>query len=343
VFLLPGTWLYDGAMAGLDFFMLPLVEICGRPGTVAAVAAALAALSIVGQRLLTDNRRLAECKRRAGALRKQASRLADGSPRRGTLEQAASGVQLRLLSAALFPLLLILGPMVMVFLWFPARIDPASWNSAPGATVYVTARVEGDHAVAVKLVHAPELSLDDRSSASQTIMLIRPVLDRLLERWSARSAVPEDAPWELQAAARQTREEMLADLKGFLSGPMPARDVAWTLHTPEDKEGRFPLRVETEGWPPVGSAVVLGKRVAPEPKEDLGDGKGPVQIARPKTTGHPVEWVKVAYRQHEVRGESVFWQPVEWMVRPWLPGWLIVYLLVYLPALLVLKWLLRVP
>ena len=182
MFLLPGTWLYDGAMAVLDFFLLPLVDVSGRFGTVAAVAAGLAALSIVGQRLLTDNRRLAEGKRRAGALRKQASNLPKGSPRRKALEQAASGVQLRLFSAALFPLLLILGPMVMVFLWFPARIDPASWNAAPGAMAYVTARVQGDHSGAVRLVHAPELRLNDQTPASQKIILIRPVLDRLLGR-----------------------------------------------------------------------------------------------------------------------------------------------------------------
>jgi hypothetical protein len=319
------------------------VDVLGRPGTVAIVAAVLAALSIVGQRLLTDNRRLGEGKRRAGSLRKQASTLPEGSPRRKTLEQAASGVQLRLLNAALFPLLLILGPMVMVFLWFPARVDPASWNAAAGATVYVTARVRGDHSGAVKLVHAPELHLDDRTPASQKIILIRPVLERLLERWSGQSAVPEDAPWELRVAARQTREEMLADLKEFLSRPMPARDVSWTLQTPESEGGRFPLLVETEGSPPVKSAVVIGKRVAPEPKEDLGNGKGPAQLARPKAADHQVEWVKVTYRQREVQGESVFWQPVEWMVKPWLPGWLIVYLLVYLPAMFVLKWSLRVP
>ncbi|MHC4505417.1 MAG: hypothetical protein ACYTFI_19105, partial [Planctomycetota bacterium] len=136
--------------------------------------------------------------------------------------------------------------------------------------------------------------------------------------------MPADAPWELRAfAARRNREEMLADLKGFLDRPMPAREVPWTLKAPKGKAGRFPFRVETEGWPPVESAVALGRRVAPEPKEDLADGKGPVQIARPKATGdkpHPVEWIKVAYWQPDVQGENVFWRPVEWMVMSWLPG-----------------------
>jgi rifampicin phosphotransferase len=343
MFLLPGAWLHDAAMAVLDALMLPLVGLLGRVGTVAAAAAGLAASSVIGQRLLTDNRRLAEGKRRAAALRKKAAALPRGSLRRRALEQAAAPIQLRLLDAALFPLLLILGPMVMLFLWFPARIDPASWNAAPGATVHVTARVQGDHAGAVTLAHDPGLRLDERTPASRKIILIRPVLDRLLARWTAQSAVPADAPWELRAAARQTRDAMLADLTEYLGHPMPARDVAWTLLTSEGRAGRFPLRVGVEGWSPVESAVVLGSKVAPEPKEDLGDGKGPAQVARPNEENHPIAWIKVAYRQRLVKGEDAFWKPVEWFVRPWLPGWLIVYLLVYLPTLFVLKWLLRVP
>jgi pyruvate,water dikinase len=343
MFLLPGTWLYDGTMAVLDVFLLPVVDVLGRVGTVAVVAAGLAAFSIVGQRLLTDNRRLAEGKRRAGALRKMAVRLPRESPRRKALEQAAAPVQLRLLNAALFPLLLIFGPMVMVFLWFPARIDPASWNAEPGSTVYVTARVDGDHAGAVTLRQSSGLKLAERTPVSQEIILIRPVLDRLLARWSSESAVPEDAPWELQAAARRTREEMLADLKAFLTRPMPGRDLSWTLETPEGEGGRFPLQIETEGWSSIDTAVVLGKGVAPEAKEDMADGKGPVQIARPDVEDHPLKWVKVAYKQHAVRGSNTFWQPVEWLVKPWLPGWLIVYVLVYLPAMFVLKWSLRIP
>ena len=343
LFLLPGTWLHDHSLAVLDILLLPMVNLLGRPGTVAAVAAALAVFSIVGQRLLTDNRRLAEAKQRAAALRKQASKLPPGSPRRKALEQAAAPVHLRLLNAALFPLVLILGPMVMIFLWFPARIDPASWNAAPGATVFVTARVKGDHAGDVRLGHACGLRLDERTPASQKITLIRPVLERLLSQWSAESAVPADAPWELQAAARRTRQELLADLNGFLSRPMPPRDVSWTLQPPEGQDGKFPFCVATDGWPPVDSAVVFGTRVPPEPKEDLCDGKGPVQITRPRAAGHPVEWVKVAYRQQLVQGSNIFWQPVEWLVKPWLPGWLMVYLLVYLPAMFALKWSLRVP
>ena len=343
IFLLPGTWIWDGAMAALDFCMLPLVGSLGRVGTVAAVAAGLALFSIVAQRRLTDNRRLAEAKRRTRTLRKEASKLGKDSPRRKALDQAASGVQYRLLKAALFPLLLIVGPMVMVFLWFPARVDPASWNAESGATIFVTASVKGDHAATVTLVHDALLRLEDRTPASQSITLIRPVLQRLRKCWSEETAFPADTPWELRAAARHTRSEMLADLGAFLSRPMPSRDVSWTLQAPKDKDGKFQLRIDTKGAPPIRSAVVLGSQVGPQPKEDLGDGKGPVQVVRPAVGDHPVELVKVAYREQLVKGSNVFWQPIEWMVTSWLPGWLIVCVLVYLPAMFLLKWLLRVP
>jgi len=343
MFGLPGTWLWDGSMAALDFCLLPLIGAIGRVGAVAMVAAGLALFSIVAQRFLTDNRRLAEAKRRSRTLGKEGSKLEKGSPRRKALDQAASGVQYRLLKAALFPLLLILGPMVMVFLWFPARVDPASWNAQPGATIFVTARVSGDHAAPVTLEHDPELHLEERTPASQEITLIRPVLQRLHKRWSEETTVPADTPWELRAAAEHTRREMLADLGRFLARPMPSRDVSWTLQTTEDDSGRFALRIETEGSPPVLTAVVLGSQVAPQPTEDLDDGKGPVQVARPAAAEHPVELVKVAYREQLVKDANLFWPPVEWMVTSWLPGWLIVYLLVYLPAMFVLKWSLRVP
>ena len=343
MFLLPGTWLWDGSMTALDVCLLPLVGAVGRVGAVATVAAGLALFSIVAQRFLTDNRRLAEAKRHSRTLGKYASKLEKETPRRKALEQAGSGVQYRLLKAALFPLLLILGPMVMVFLWFPARVDPASWNAQPGATVFVTARVNGDHAAPVTLVHDTKLHLEERTPASQKITLIRPVLEGLHKRWSKKTTVPADTPWELRAAAEHTRHEMLADLGRFLDRPMPARDVSWTLQTTEDDSGRFPLRIETEGSPPIHTAVVLGKQVAPQLTEDLGDGKGPIQVARPVSADHPVELVKVAYREQLVKDANLFWPPIEWMVTSWLPGWLIVYLLVYLPAMFVLKWSLRVP
>jgi pyruvate,water dikinase len=335
--------LHDPVVRVLDAVLLPLVTAFGRPATVAVVAVALAVFSMVGQRFLTDNHRLEVAKKRAGSLRREASKLPAGAPRRKAMEQLAAPVQMRLLAAALFPLLLVLGPMVMVFLWFPIRIDPASWNAEPGATIYLTAMVDGDYPGELTLHVPAELELEERTPATRQIVQIRPVLERLQSQYRASSAVPDDSPWELRAAALQTRERMLADLDRFLAVPMPARGVSWTLRAEAGQGGRFPIRLEVKDHAPVESAVVLGRAHAPEVKEDLGDGKGPIQLVRPGgESTHPVQWLKVAYKEHAVRGGKVFWDPVEWLVKPWLPGWLIVYLLAYLPAMFLLKWLLRV-
>ena len=77
VFLLPERWAYQPTLATLDFVLWPIVRALGKPATVAILAAGVAALSLVIQTLVTDNRRLREAKRRASALRA----LADALPR----------------------------------------------------------------------------------------------------------------------------------------------------------------------------------------------------------------------------------------------------------------------
>ncbi len=67
VFFLPDRWLCQPVLAALDFVLWPIVRGLGKPATVAIVAAGIAALSLVVQRLATDNRRLREAKRRAAA------------------------------------------------------------------------------------------------------------------------------------------------------------------------------------------------------------------------------------------------------------------------------------
>ena len=67
VFLLPERWVRQPALAALDLVLWPIVRALGKPATVAILAAAVAALSLVVQKVLTDNRRLLEAKRRAAA------------------------------------------------------------------------------------------------------------------------------------------------------------------------------------------------------------------------------------------------------------------------------------
>lgn len=85
-------------------------------------------VTMIGQRLLTDNRRLLTAGERSDQLRRRAAKLPVGSPRRVGLQRAAAGIPGRVLAAGFVPLALILGPMVLMFLWFQERMDPASWN-----------------------------------------------------------------------------------------------------------------------------------------------------------------------------------------------------------------------
>lgn len=342
VFLLPTSWLKMPTYGLLDALLLPLIDLWSRPAVVALVATVMAAFTMIGQRCLTDTRRLNTAKDRALALRREAMKLPKDAPRRRAMLALAAPVQTRLAMVAFVPLALILGPMVMVFLWFPARIDPASWNATPGATVYVTAMVNGDFQKTVTLEPGVLLSLADTTPATQSLPAIRPALERIRSEWRLPSKLPDDLPWELREAAKLARESKLAELDAFLSKPIPPQALSWTLHTPADQGGTFPIVVRAAGADQLQTRIVLGNRAAPEPKEDLGDGKGPVQVVRAATPDAPVQAVRVAYSEKKVAGADMFWKPADtlhgWIGRPaWLPPWLIVYLVAYIPVMVLLN------
>ena len=342
-FLLPAAWVHDRVMQALDALLLPIFATAGGPATVAVVAIALALFSMFGQRFLTDNSRLLAAKNRANALCKEGALLPQDSPRARLIRQLAAPVQLRVLSASLFPLILILGPMVMVFLWFPARIDPMSWNPAPGSTAVITAMVAGDHGAPIQLTHNSKLVLSGQSPATQSIPLIRPVLEKLQSDWRMPRELPAGTPWNLRAAAEVTKTAMLDDLATFLRNPMPARPISWTLQLPDEQTGRYRVSLSTEGEDPVEIKLVAGNGVPPELKQNLGDGRGPVQFLDLGTSSSGIQSVRVTYREQLVKGGKIFWKPVEFLVLSWLPAWLIVYLIAYLPPMFLLRRILRLP
>lgn len=348
VFLLPPAALKLPCFRLLDSVLLPAVDLIGRPALVALLALFLGFYSMIGQRLLTDNRRLLLAKSRAAALRKEAQSLPPDSPRRSALLAAAAPVQTRVALAAMVPLCLILGPMVLSFLWLPERVDPSSWNPAPGATVYLTAQVAGDHTGPVTLNAAAPLVIDPQTPAAQTLPPIRSILERQLSRWRQAEKPAADLPWELREAARVTREQTLASLSAFLKQPIPVQTLAWTVKTAENQPGRFSISLCAEDAAPVVTSIVLGNRIGPEAKEDFLDGKGPVQAVISNDPAQPVQNLKVIYSEQKTKGGNVFWKPADHihalMGSPiWLAPWLIVYLLVYIPAMFLAKWIFRVP
>ena len=359
-FALPAAWLYRPTMAALDAALWPLVAAFGKAGAVAVLAGGLAVITMAGQRLLTDNQRLRVAKARAARLRAEAGGLPADSPRRqallalaglrpgvaGLRPGGAGPVHTRVFLAALVPIAVILGPMVMSFMWLPQRVDPASWNPRPGATAYVTAMVDGDYLKPVTLTADSGLVLEAVTPASQSNKPVRATLEELLASWQkmAKGSPPErvgrGAPRPTLAEDSPPDAVMVADLTEYLKGQIPAQGISWTLRTPEDRPGRFAVSLAADGAEQVRTRLVLGDRWPPESKEDLGDGKGPVQTARPAGMGSPIRLVKVKYVEAKTQGADVFWAPLAVFGRPdWDAGWLSLYLVVYLPMMFLCRWL----
>ena len=319
-FALPAGWVYRPSLAVLDRFLWPLVVYLGRPGAVAVIAAALAALTMAGQRLMTDNRRLREAKRRANMLQRQVALLPAESPRRVALGQQVAAVQVRAMAAALVPLAALLGPMVMIFAWLPARVAPDSWNAPPGADVSVVAMVDSGFDGEVTLTAAGPLRLDESASASRKLPPIRRTLEELLKRWHGAD------PGPAQRLAIEAAEEhnSPADLKAFLDAGVPPQGITWKVRSPARAAGRFAVTVAAPGAAPLSLNVVLGDGYPPSRPEARGDPSSPVRSIRivyPPPPQNPVFWAPLA---------TLGWSN-------WDAGWLITYLLAYLPAMFLLR------
>ena len=172
---------------------------------------------------------------------------------------------------------------------------------------------------------------------------IRRTLEKLLTRWRKGSDL-RGQPWEVSAAASAIRDEMLADLEAYLAADIPPQTLAWTIRTPADRPGRFAAQLITEDAEPVTLNLVVGDVAPPEPKEDLGDGRGPVQIARPHCEDSPIRLARVVYQGQTTREDQAFWKPLADFGAPnWDAGWLLTYIAVYLVVMLVWRTVLRIP
>jgi phosphohistidine swiveling domain-containing protein len=329
-FLLPPAWLHDPVMRVFDQLLWPLVAARGKATAVAVIAAITATLTLVGQRVLNDHPRLVAAKQRSQRLHAEASTLPTNAPRRTRLLAAGAGVQSRLTFAAFTPLALLLGPMIVSFMWLTERIDPAVWNPAPGSRAEITALVSGDHREAVTLQLPASLRLAAHSTATQTLPPIRATLERLLQRWQA--APPSDAlPWDVRAAASRTRTDLLADLQAYLAQPIPPQKLAWTVELPPGVSGRFPVSLSTASSAPQSLALVAGDASPPTPRAIDANAAGPIHE------------LSVEYRESRVRGDRIFWAPFAPLGWSWDAGWLGVYLTAYLPLMFLLRFVLRLP
>ncbi len=323
-FFLPPTWIHDPAIAAFDIVLWPLVAAWGKVITVAVIAAVTATVTLVGQRVLNDHHRIVAAKVRAQRLQSEARSLPEESPRRERLLAAAAGVQTRLTLAAFTPLAVLLGPMILSFLWLTERIDPAVWNPLPGSTAQIVALIDGDHRATVSLDFPEAVSLASHTPREQKLPPVRSTLEQLEQRWQT-TAPSDDLPWDLRAAARRTRTELLDDLRAFLSRPIPAQTLAWTVELPAGTSGAFPINLRSPGLAPAALQLVAGDAVPPPPRFVTGDSSDALRELR------------VEYREARVRGDREFWTPFARFGWAWDAGWLGVYLIVYLPVMFILR------
>jgi phosphohistidine swiveling domain-containing protein len=337
-FFLPVHWVNRPTMQVLDFLLWPMVRSLGGPAVVAIVAAGVALATLLSQKFIADNRRLREAKRRAALLGKMANSLPSDSPRRAALLRLASPVQFRSFAAAMVPVGIFLGPMVMPLVWFQQRIDPAVIAASPGSAVSVMASVSGDWRESVR-IEAPEwVAVDESTPRSRTLPPLRNTLERVLAllRQPPRYS---DETWQLKFVPDLAREQTANDLKAFLDKGIPPQGITWLLRTPDDFSGRFAVKVTAQGHAPATIDVVVGNDCPPAPNTALGAG------------GSPVREVRVTYARPKVA--PVFWQPFASLAgndsvpfASWLStlrvGWLWMYIIVYLPIVMFLRTMLRV-
>ncbi|MBA3699626.1 MAG: hypothetical protein H0W78_12335 [Planctomycetes bacterium] len=342
IFLLPPDRLYVPIIRGFDTLLWPLVLGVGMPGVVALVSVVMAVLVLGVQRLTTDNARLLVAKERAARLRSEAMALPSDSARRLTLLAAASPVQWRIMGASFVPLAVLLGPMIMSVCWLMDRCDHP--NDRPGVTATLRVLVEGDANEPITLRATSDMPLDEQTPASQSIPPIRTTLQKLRARWTQTASPTIDLGWDVRAAAASARADTLADLDAYLAGPMPEQLLIWKVTTPTTP-GRHLLQL-VSGTHTIDVPLALGSTVPGEPLTFIPDGKfqGWRQVITPATG--PIRDIIVITSDPTATASSAqpepFFQPFRALGWAWDMGWIVLYLVTYLPAMFLTRWLLRV-
>lgn len=329
-FLLPQRYVHQPMLRALDVVLWPIARTLGKPAVVAVVAVGVALLTLLVQKLATDNRRLREAKRRAAVLRRQARSLSKDAPKRAALVHSVAQVQIRTLVAAMVPVGFLLGPMVLPFVWFRERVDPAAWNALAGSVIQIVAMVDSAWSEPVRIEVPPTVVVDDSTPASRTLPPLRATLERLLVLYRQPRDDPA-GPWELKFAPDLGREQTANDLQAYLDAGIPPQGITWLLRPPEDMSGRFLVTVTAGEHPPVSVGVVLGDDAPPVPGHVTG------------AAGSPIKELRVVYPKP--KQDPVFWRPLAALggrLATIDVGWLWLYILVYLPTLVLARAVLKV-
>jgi pyruvate,water dikinase len=327
MYILPSPWLKDPAFALLDALLWPGVRTVGMVATVWIVGALFALVPLLIQRFTADHHRLRIAKQRAATLQKSCTRWTKGSARRRAMLDHAAPVTLRNLKASMAALAWVLGPMMLVFFWMPARMDPAAWNADAGGLVTLMAELDGEYQEAVTLEVAEALSLADATPAAQSLPPIRQTLEALRREWQTASDL-RDFPWELQTAADQAREIMLNSLNAYLAADIPPQTLTWRIRVPQDAQGHYRVTARLGEGVSFPLTLAFGNAAPPVPGT-LIPNRSPL-LSLEAVYPRPL-------RQRR------FWTPLAVLGGSWDLGWLGAYIVSYLLVMLVAKRRLGIP
>lgn len=326
-YLLPAPWLKDRIFGFLDSVLWPLVPKLGMPGTVAVIAVFFGILPLILQKFLTDNERLLAARNRAATLRRLSKELPKESATKRDMEKLAAPVTMRILKASMTSLAFVLGPMMLIFLWLPERLDPASWNATSGQTMSILAELSGEWDQPITLDLPEPLEFESLGGESKTPPPIRQALVALRQEW-AQASDTTSFPWELRATAEQVHVDMLGSLDQFLAREIPPQKLSWRIRVPEGADGHHLVKIDTGKSTSASLMLAFGNAAPPAPDEVF-------------FTEGPVHSLKAIYPRALTKNH--FWTPIlKGSGEPFDFGWLGVYLFAYLPTMVGVKKLLRV-
>jgi hypothetical protein len=180
--------------------------------------------------------------------------------------------------------------------------------------------------------------VDDATPSVRTLPPLRKTLERLLALYRQPRNDPS-LPWELSTAPDLVRQQMADNLREYLDAGIPPQNIAWTLHPPDNMTGRFSVTATAAGHPPLTAWVVLG------------DDDPPASLRTKGASGSPLKELRIVYPKS--KAEPVFCKPLAFLTdNDWIPfasrlaainvGWLLLYIAVYLPALTLVKIVLKI-
>ena len=321
LFVLPPALLYQPVFGLMDVLVWPLIPTVGPVLAAAIMAVITASATLLTQRLTSDLPRLHLAQERAKQLEKEAAALPPDSLRADACRQAAKPVGRRIAISGLNPLGLLLGPMVVSFLWLGERLAPIAQNADIDAPIQITATVAGDYRGAIMCAVTSPFMLEGDSE--RTLPPIRSTLQNLQRQWSQPFNL-DHQPWAVQAAALATSQQMRVDLAAYLAGPMPDETVRWTVRAATSTISQVVIRAGADS---LTVPIAIGARHPTQVLETLGDGLiRQVMIIPPPS-----------------RTKPIFWAPFTKIGWAFDFGWLGVYILAYLPPLFILRKVLRLP